>query len=197
MAGKQIGRVQDNLLDHDYDGIKEYDNPAPGWLMFMLYGSIVFAFGYCGFYSLNMGPALDAAYLQESKALEKDWADYYTKHPVVAPSLEELRMASKDPAVLELGKKQFASSCAACHGQNAQGLIGPNLTDSHWLHGGKLTEVYTTVVNGVPGKGMPPWGRALSPDKIRAVVVYIHSLHDSRPPNAKAPEGIVVNPDSI
>jgi cytochrome c oxidase cbb3-type subunit 3 len=188
---------QDNLLDHNYDGIEELDNPAPGWLMAMLYGSIIFAVGYTVYYGFNMGPSLDSAYLQESKSLEKEWADYYAKHPIVPPTIDELREAAKDPTLLEAGKKQFATSCSPCHGKNGQGLIGPNLTDDHWLHGGKMTDVYGTVVKGVAGKGMPPWGRALTPDKLKGVVAYVRSMQGSSPSGAKAPEGTVVEPDPL
>lgn len=187
----------DELLDHSFDGIQELDNPAPGWLMALFYGSIIFAVGYTVYYGFNMGPSLDSEYLQESKTLEKDWADYYAKHPILPPTATELTAAAKDPLLVEAGKKQFAASCAACHGNNAQGLIGPNLTDNRWLHGGKMNEIYGTVVKGVAGKGMPPWGRAFTPEKLKGVVAYVRSLQGSNPSGAKAPEGTVVEPDPI
>lgn len=197
MANPKNGTKIDVELDHDYDGIREFDNPAPGWLMLLLYGSIVFSVGYVLWYGFNRGPSIQTAYLQESAELEKQWQEYYAKHPIVPPSTPELAAAAKDPAQVEAGKKQFATTCSPCHGASGQGLIGPNLTDNRWLHGGKMTDVYNTVVKGVPGKGMPPWGRALPPDKVKAVVGYIRTLQGSNPPGAKAPEGDVAEPDSI
>lgn len=188
---------KDVLLDHEFDGITEYDNPLPGWLMWMLYAAIIFGVGYVLYYGFNKGPSKETEYLLESSQLEKQWQEYYAKHPIVPPSNAEIAAAAKDPAQLDLGKKQFASTCAACHGEHAQGLIGPNLTDDRWLHGGSMTEIYNTVVKGVPGKGMPPWGRAIAPDKLKATVAYVRTLQGSNPAGAKAPEGTLVKPDPI
>lgn len=197
MSDKKSDGYADELLDHNYDGIQEYDNPIPGWLAAMLYGTIVAAVVYTLWYGFNMGPSIQTEYLLENKTLEKEWAAYYAKHPIVAPSTEELAAAAKDPALLALGKKQFDTSCTPCHGPQAQGLIGPNLTDEYWLHGGKMNEIYNTVVKGVAGKGMPPWGRALGPDKLKGVVAYVRTLQGSNPPNPKAPQGTLVVPDPI
>jgi cytochrome c oxidase cbb3-type subunit III len=197
MAAPKNAPKVDVELEHDYDGIREFDNPAPGWLMLLLYSTIVFAVLYVLYYGFNRGPSMQSAYLQESAELEKQWQDYYAKHPLVPPGAGELAAAAKDPAQVEVGKKQFQTSCSPCHGANAQGLIGPNLTDNRWLHGGKMTEIYLTVVKGVPGKGMPPWGRALSPDKLKATVAYVRTLQGTNPPGAKAPEGTGVEPDPL
>jgi cytochrome c oxidase cbb3-type subunit 3 len=179
----------DVLRDHDYDGIQEYDNPVPTWLALLLYASVVAAVLYVLYYGFNLGPSLQSEYLQESHRLEAEWAEYYANNPVVPPTEEELMAAAKNPESIEVGKQQFATSCAACHGELGEGLIGPNLTDAYWLHGGSMTEIYGTVVNGVAGKGMPPWGRALAPEKIEGIVAYVRSLAGTNPPRAKAPEG--------
>jgi len=197
MAGKNNDGYADVLLEHDADGIQEYDNPSPPWLIYLFYGTIVFAFAYVIYYGFNRGPSAQEAFLLESKQLEKQWADYYAKNPIVPPTTEELVAAAQNPQALEEGKAQFAKTCAACHGDNAQGLIGPNLTDDRWLHGGKMTDVYSTIVTGVAGKGMPPWGRALAPAKITAVTAYIRSIHGSNPANPKAPQGEQVAPEPI
>ena len=61
----------------------------------------------------------------------------------------------------------FTQRCVPCHGDHAQGVIGPNLTDDYWIHGnGTLMDIYKTVVNGgVADKGMPTWGKQLKPDR--------------------------------
>ena len=68
-------------------------------------------------------------------------------------------------------------------------MIGPNLTDDAWIHGGSLQAIHKTIVDGVLAKGMPPWGKLLKPDQIDAVTVYVASLKGTSPPGAKAPEG--------
>jgi cytochrome c oxidase cbb3-type subunit 3 len=70
-----------------------------------------------------------------------------------------------------------------------EGGIGPNLTDEYWLHGGQLLEVYTTVREGVPTKGMVAWERQLRPAELMAVSSYVGTLLGSEPPNPKAPQG--------
>ena len=82
-----------------------------------------------------------------------------------------------------------------CHGPQGQGLIGPNLTDTSWIHGGKLSEIKNTIENGVLDKGMLAWKGVLSPDEINNVVAYVHSLKGTNPPNPKAAQGVVVDGD--
>ena len=83
----------------------------------------------------------------------------------------------------------FLTNCAVCHRADAGGNIGPNLTDDYWLHGGTITEINKTINTGVLDKGMPNWGKMLPPQQVNAVTVYVASLHDSHPPNRKAPQG--------
>jgi cytochrome c oxidase cbb3-type subunit 3 len=197
MAAPKTSSQTDLELEHEYDGIREFDNPSPGWLLWLFYATIVFSVLYVLYYGFNRGPSIQTAYLQESAELEKQWQAYYLKNPIVAPSTDELVSAARDTTQLAAGKAQFQTTCTPCHGASGQGLIGPNLTDNRWLNGGKMTQIYNTVVKGVPGKGMPPWGRALSPDKLKATVAYVRTLQGTNPPGAKAPEGTVVEPDPI
>jgi cytochrome c oxidase cbb3-type subunit 3 len=95
-----------------------------------------------------------------------------------------------DPVVIATGKVTFMQYCAPCHGVQGQGLVGPNLTDDYWLHGGKISDVFKTIQQGVPAKAMPTWEKQLSPKQISDVANYIKSLHGTNPPNAKAPQGI-------
>jgi cytochrome c oxidase cbb3-type subunit 3 len=86
-------------------------------------------------------------------------------------------------------KKVYQSKCASCHGMFGEGGIGPNLTDEYWLHGGRLTDIYTTVSDGVPAKGMLAWQGKLKPAELLAVVSWVGTLQGTDPPNAKAPQG--------
>jgi cytochrome c oxidase cbb3-type subunit 3 len=95
----------------------------------------------------------------------------------------------KDSAKVKAGKDLFQVRCVACHGASGQGLIGPNLTDEYWLHGGKLTDISNTITNGVSDKGMPPWGPVMTADQIHSVVAFIRSIRGTNPSGAKAPQG--------
>jgi cytochrome c oxidase cbb3-type subunit 3 len=94
-----------------------------------------------------------------------------------------------DDSMMNGGKKIFTSKCATCHGVLGQGGIGPNLTDRYWLHGPQLMDIYRTVREGVPDKGMLSWERQLRPAELLAVSAYVGSLLGSDPPNPKAPQG--------
>ena len=87
------------------------------------------------------------------------------------------------------GKAIYAKSCATCHGAEGQGNVGPNLTDNYWIHGGTINDVFLTIKQGVPQKGMIPWEKQLTPLQIQQVASYIISLKGTNPPNPKEPQG--------
>jgi cytochrome c oxidase cbb3-type subunit 3 len=189
---------ENKVLDHDVDGIKEYDNPMPGWLWAILWGTVVFTILYIGFYALAFAPAsMKAEYRVDQVELRKTVQAYYATHPIVPPSSDVLLQGAADPKVLDVGKARFVKTCAPCHGENAQGLIGPNLTDNRWLYGGQVVQIFNTVAKGVPAKGMPTWGRVLPPVELAAVVSYVRSVQGTSPANAKQPEGDAVAPEPL
>ena len=67
-------------------------------------------------------------------------------------------------------------------------MVGPNLTDDYWIHGGEFTDNLKVIWNGVPEKGMVTWKGVLTPDQIYAVASHIYTLRGSNPPDPKAPE---------
>ena len=100
---------------------------------------------------------------------------------------------SSDPAILESGKKIFLTSCAACHGTEGQGTVGPNLTDEYWLHGGSVSSVFKSIKYGWPEKGMKSWKDDFSPVQISQLTSFIQSLQGSKPANSKEPQGTIDN----
>jgi len=188
----------DDRVAHEVDGIKEYDNPMPGWLMAIWWGSLIFSAGYLMFFALNFGEGtMDAEYRQQTQDAVTSVQAYFDANPLVPPKPADLLAGAVNEAVLDAGASRFARSCAACHGDRAQGLIGPNLTDDRWIHGGSVEQIFQTVAKGWPAKGMPPWGRALTPDELAAVVSYVRSLQGSNPPGPRAPEGDVFAAEAL
>jgi len=91
-----------------------------------------------------------------------------------------------DPNAVQEGKKLFAQvNCAGCHGYNAKGNMGPDLTDKAWRYGGTPIEVYKSIYEGRP-QGMPAWGNSFPPQTIWQIVAYIQSLGGTFAP---APQG--------
>ena len=189
---------EDKLLDHDLDGIREYDNPLPGWLMGILWGALIFSILYLGYYALSFGTDDGVAeYRADTIAQRAEMQAYFDKNPLEPPAAEDLLGGAKTAEIIAKGKERFIKTCASCHGEAAQGLIGPNLTDDRWLHGGQVLQIFNTIAKGVPAKGMPPWGRALPPDELAALVSFIRSIQGSTPPDPKPPEGVAVLPEPL
>jgi cytochrome c oxidase cbb3-type subunit 3 len=192
-----MAQFEDKVL-HELDGIKEYDNPMPGWLMAIWWGSLVFSAAYLIFYALSFGEgSMESEYRAETQRSLGAVQAYFDANPLAPPQPAALLAGATDPAVLDLGAARFERSCAACHGPNAQGLIGPNLTDDRWIHGGSVEQIFQTIAKGWPAKGMPPWGRAVKPEELAALVSYVRSLQGTNPPNAKPPEGEPFAPEPI
>lgn len=81
-----------------------------------------------------------------------------------------------DPVAVAEGKKLFAKmNCAGCHGYDATGAMGPNLTDKYWRYGGTPVQVFKSIYEGRPN-GMPAWGGSLSVNELWQIVTYLESL---------------------
>jgi cytochrome c oxidase cbb3-type subunit 3 len=176
----------EKLLDHSYDGIQEFDNPMPRWWVWVFWATIIWVPTY---YILpapfGEGEGTVAQY-------EAEVARHAAAQPAQsAPAIgdDELRQLAANAAALADGKAVYATNCAACHRADGGGLIGPNLTDDAWIHGGTPTQVHRTIAVGVLEKGMPPWERILKPEQLNHVTAYVLSLRGTNPPSPKAPEG--------
>jgi mono/diheme cytochrome c family protein len=106
--------------------------------------------------------------------------------PKTPPAEASPGAAAMSPELIAQGEKIFqgAGLCYACHGSNAQGSVGPNLTDSEWLHSkGSFEDIVEQITNGVPkeqsksGIPMPPkGGSTIGEEEIKAVAAYVYSL---------------------
>lgn len=176
---------------HEYDGIIEHDNPLPTWWLWTFFLTIIFAFLYFLHYELGGGPTLQ----DELKVAMAEIEQIQSKANTTAPleTEESLAAAFEKDGVLEVGAIQYAGKCAACHSTEMQGSIGPNLVDSYWMHGkGTRMDILKVVRDGVPEKGMPPWGPVMKRDELYAVTAYILSKKGTKPAGAKEPQGELV-----
>jgi cbb3-type cytochrome c oxidase subunit III len=99
--------------------------------------------------------------------------------------------AAVTPAAITQGDSIFHSkgNCYACHGANAQGAVGPNLTDAEWIHSdGSYDAIVKQITTGVPkeesksGIAMPPkGGSTITDDEVKAVAAYVYSLGHKKP----------------
>lgn len=180
--------MSDNLREHNFDGIQEYDNQLPRWWVYKFIITIIFAAIYLYWYQLaDLGGTLYDEYKGDAKRAAEEQA---AQAPQTGKSEQELRAMLQDPKNLQAGSQIFMTRCLSCHGPEGQGLVGPNLTDNYWIHGGKMTDIVQTITKGVPEKGMIPWGGQLTQDEIYQVATYVKSLKGKQVSNPKKPEGV-------
>lgn len=172
--------------DHEYDGIKELDNPLPPWLKYLFYVTIIISVSYL---------ILLFVFKDESIIQVKE----YRKEVMAARAKTEV--TSKEEAVktaaapltqeqiLAAGKVIFDKVCYVCHGKFGEGLVGPNFTDQYWINGGKPEDLLKVINEGVIEKGMISYKSQLNKTQINNVIAYILSLEGTNPPNQKAPQG--------
>jgi cytochrome c oxidase cbb3-type subunit 3 len=165
--------LDDTLRPHSYDGIQEYDKQLPRWWLLTLYGAMVFAALYWAYnhtYQIGTPPAI---------ALEAEMRENTARVSQKSGAMTDdlLWKLSTNKETVEAGRTTFLTTCAACHKPDLTGLIGPNLVDNQWIHGGKPLDVVKTINEGVLAKGMPAWGPLLGRQKITEVTAFIFSHH--------------------
>ncbi|MEA5459029.1 cbb3-type cytochrome c oxidase N-terminal domain-containing protein [Arcicella sp. LKC2W] len=185
---KPLSMEKDMMIEHEFDGISELDNPTPPWFMYLFYSSIVFAVVYLfAFHIVGNGQIMTNEYSEEIAIADKAHELYMKKF---ANSVNENNVkVLTDAKSLEDGSKIYTQNCVACHGDKGQGIVGPNLTDEFWLHGGSTKDIFHTITEGVPEKGMISWKKSLNPIQVQHVVSYISTLQGTKPANPKEPQG--------
>ena len=183
-------------LEHNYDGIRELDNHLPPWWKWLFYGTIAWSVVYLVVYHVTKSlPLSIQEYENQVTQAEEVKQKLLASQPVAVIDENTLEYTA-DEAFINNGKKVFiTNNCQSCHRVDGGGnVIGPNLTDDYWIHGGDIKKIFTTVKNGVVEKGLPAWGKVMSPSDVRDVVFYVMSLHGTNPPNPKAPQGELEKP---
>ena len=189
---------------HDWDGVSEYNVPAPRWWLIVWIICIIWAVIYWFFYptwptlsgntkgSLNWTKFSELS--GEQKKIEEKKIVYLEQ--MSKKSLEEIRQDEKlMQFALNTGKSAFRENCSACHGQGAQGYKGyPNLNDDDWLWGGKLSDIYQTLLYGIRSghdsarvNQMPSFGldKVLKKAEINDTIEYVLSLSNKTEFNAR------------
>ena len=168
---KRTDEIQGEIL-HVYDDIEEADNNLPTWWLLTFYGAVVFGLIYWFyFHEYAIGKLQPEVYAEQMAAVAAE------RTIVTDESLEAL---TEDAAAVEAGKKVFTTQCFACHdqGQGRVGL-GSNLTDEYWVRGGAPTDIHAVVTDGIPEKGMTPWGAILGEEGVSQVTAYVLTMRDT------------------
>ena len=208
MTEKHIDDVSGvETTGHEWDGIRELDNPMPRWWLWTFYATIVWALGYVIAY-----PAWPL--LSNSTAGVLQWSsrgDLWNDMARVDAGRQDVVAAIQSKDVHEIladenlrqyaiagGEAAFKVNCVQCHGSGAQGAPGyPNLNDDDWLWGGDIDAILQTVRHGIRSTDdddtriseMPAYGDILEAGQISQVAAYVTSLSGTPRDPAMVPEG--------
>lgn len=183
-------RPTGELMDHEYDGIQEYDNPTPGWWHVLFLGSIVFSFVYVLFWHFSpLGWSVwDAHEAAQTAAFQRVFGKVGDLDDDADTMLS---LAQDEEGWMAIAGGIFTSQCASCHGQDGAGLVGPNLTDDHYKNLASIEEIPKVIREGAANGAMPAWQNRLHPNEVVLVSAYVASL---RGKNLSGPRGLEGEP---
>lgn len=174
MTQPNLSQQQDQLTDHAYDGIQEYDNPIPGWWSWLWIGSIIFGVVYWFVATLSSDMTNEAEFRAHELADMQKNLGRFTPMVADAPTLMKLRT---DDQAQALGKDVFMRNCASCHGVDGQGITtAPNLTDEHYKWVKTIADIDKVITEGRANNAMPAWGTRMRPEEILVVSAYVAQL---------------------
>jgi cytochrome c oxidase cbb3-type subunit 3 len=194
MSEDKTPLYDDKLLEgYEYDGITEYDNPCPVWLLYIFYFTALLAVFFLGYHfgGNSKNATIEAYAIKLKEAQTQTPVETSVQKPEVNES--ELLALLQDPDALAEGGEIFGDQCALCHGYSGEGMIGPNLIDNYWLHGkGKISDIAVSISSGIPDKGMAAWADRIPEQQILHIAAYIKSINGTVTENAKEPDGELV-----
>jgi cytochrome c oxidase cbb3-type subunit III len=185
---------QDQLTDHNYDGIQEYDNPTPSWWTWIFVGTIVFSFFYSVVFILGDDRfGIHAQYQNEQTRVLMAMFSELGELEQDEPTLRRFITNPDDQKWLSAGAAIYRTNCLSCHGGSGEGISGTNLTDDYYLHIRTAGDIYNVINHGAANGAMPAWSSKLLPNEVVLVSAYVASLRGQNLPG-RGPEGNVIPP---
>lgn len=186
---KSIEQEADVMLDHDYDGIKELDNVLPPWWVNLFYATIIFGVIYLVRFHVMDDYTQAQEYDQEVAAANIEIEKNKLNSPKEEITFDKVTLLT-DAESLAKGKEIYTNACAACHKADGGGVVGPNLTDDHWINGGGIKNVFKLISEGSKNNPtMVGWAKTLGTKEVQKVASYVLSLQGTKPAGGKAAEG--------
>jgi cytochrome c oxidase cbb3-type subunit 3 len=181
------------LMDHEYDGIREYDNPCPAWWHMIFIATVLFSVVYFVFFQFGkIGWTVVGAHKQaEYDNLTLRFAEI-GELTVDEPTLLKYM---NTPKWLTVGEVVYAANCKSCHSDDGSGLVGPNLTDDHYKNVKQLVDVATVIEDGAANGSMPAWRNRLHHlNEIVLVAAYVANMRGENLPGPRSAEGEKIAP---
>lgn len=171
---------RDHLLDHEYDGIREYDNPPPSWWSWIFLGTVLFSVVYFFFFQFSpIAWTNDDLYRSSVAAnLRQQFAEIGDLSPDAATIVQYM----DEPEWLTVGETVYKAHCKQCHADDGSGLVGPNLTDELFVNVEKIEDIATVIVDGANNGAMPAWDTRLHINEIVLVSSYVARMRGQNLP---------------
>ncbi|HVU64434.1 MAG TPA: cbb3-type cytochrome c oxidase N-terminal domain-containing protein [Phycisphaerales bacterium] len=180
------------LTDHEYDGIREYDNPTPGWWHAIFLGSVVFSIGYLAFWHGSVaGWTIQDSWNDDQQA---EFARIFGKVGELKPDEATILQEMSNKEFMQIAKSTFEGTCAACHKKDGSGDVGVNLCDDYYKNVTKVEDIYRVISEGANGGAMPSWKNRFSNNERVILASYVANLRGTNPAGGKAPEGVKIAP---
>lgn len=183
------GAAEPTLLDHDADGIREYDNPMPFWWSAILWGSVAFSGLYALYYMVGVGPG-------HAQEFDGELSGFYQEQAArlgdLQPDDQTMASLMADPKMMQAAAGMFGANCASCHAKDGGGGTGPNLCDDSYLNVKVAGDVFKVISTGVVAKGMPAWDKRFGQAQRVLLASYVAHLRGTRPAVAKEPQGALI-----
>ena len=161
MSDKEIDQPTGvETTGHEWDGIKELNNPLPRWWLIILWACIAWSVvywilmpswpGVTGYFAGLRGHTERANVDAAMASLANDRNAQMSR----LLSVDAIEDVENDPQLLQYtmaaGASLFGDNCATCHGAGGQGFKGyPSLVDDAWIWGGSLENIRQTIHYGI------------------------------------------------
>lgn len=197
---------------HDWNGIKELNNPLPLWWLYSFYACVIWALLYTVAYPAWPGISSAtsgvlgyssrgdvAADIDQAIAAQSVYVDR-----IASMELSEISAdADLNQFALAGGAAVFRNNCSTCHGSGAAGGVGyPNLNDDDWIWGGEAEDIRLTIAHGIRSEvdddtrdsAMPAFGKdeLLEKEEIAQVVEHVLAISGQDHDAALAVDGAVL-----
>ncbi|HKJ04477.1 MAG TPA: c-type cytochrome [Geopsychrobacteraceae bacterium] len=148
---------------HNFDGIIENRvNSPPVYFTVLFYGLIIWGIIFIAYYLLS-GWSSQAEFQEKMAA-----------HTGAPTQTEQATQGTTTPAATD-GKSLYTAHCAGCHGDDATGGFGSDLTATTYKYGKSSETVKESILNG-RGSSMPAFSGQLSGPEIEALTEYLLQL---------------------
>lgn len=176
-----------SLMDHEYDGIREFDNPTPGWWHVLFLASVVFSVCYTAWY--HVSPLSESIWDKWRVAEVDEFARIFGEIGDLEGDAPTIARMMKDEQMMAVAQGIFQGNCAACHAKDGGGINGVNLTDNHYKNVKGLADLFTVITKGAANGAMPSWENMISRNERVILAAYVANLRGTTPAAARAPEG--------